>query len=139
MSTYLVRVRWPVRTVLARSGFAHSWARTIGGTGLSQAVRVARQQHGIERPEHAEPEPVVVEGQTKFMRRRKRSSRRAALAEPSVDYGDRSGHKASMCVFPLDIERRDTLARACRREHAASTTLSTWLTTCWSTHWLMTI
>jgi hypothetical protein len=29
---------------------------------LSQAVRVARRKHGIERPGHAEPEPLVVEG-----------------------------------------------------------------------------
>lgn len=70
---YLVRVRWPVRTVLARSGFRAQLGEDHLWHGLSQAVRVARQQHGIEG------------------------------------------------------------------EHAASTTLSTWLTTCWSTHWLMTI
>jgi sulfate permease, SulP family len=59
---YLVRVRWPVRTVLARSGFRAQLGEDHLWHGLSQAVRVARRKHGIERPGHAEPEPIVVEG-----------------------------------------------------------------------------
>jgi uncharacterized protein len=73
---------------------------------------VARQQHGVERPEHAEPEPVVVEGADEVQEAKEEVVASRRLAEPSADYGDRSRHKASMCVFPLDIERRDKLARA---------------------------
>jgi sulfate permease, SulP family len=56
---YLVRVRWPVRTVLARSGFRAQLGEDHLWHGLSQAVRVVRQQHGIERPKSLEPEPLV--------------------------------------------------------------------------------
>lgn len=43
-------------------GFAHSWARTTFGTAFSRAVWLARREHGIDRYEHAEPGPVLVEG-----------------------------------------------------------------------------
>jgi hypothetical protein len=58
---YLVRVRWPVRTVLARSGFRGQLGEYHLRHGISQAIRVARRQHGIGRPEQAEPEPIVVD------------------------------------------------------------------------------
>jgi sulfate permease, SulP family len=58
---YLVRVRWPVRTVLARSGFRAQLGEDHLWHGISQAIRVARRQHGIGRPEQAEPEPIVVD------------------------------------------------------------------------------
>jgi SulP family sulfate permease len=58
---YLVRVRWPVRTVLARSGFRAQLGEDHLWHGISQAIRVARRQHGIGRLEQAEPEPVEVE------------------------------------------------------------------------------
>ena len=58
---YLVRVRWPVRTVLARSGFRARLGEEHLWHGISQAVRVARRKHGIKRHEPSEPEPTVVE------------------------------------------------------------------------------
>jgi sulfate permease, SulP family len=50
---YLVRVRWPVRTVLARSGFRAQLGEDHLWHGISQAIRVARRQHGIGRLEQA--------------------------------------------------------------------------------------
>ena len=58
---YLVRLRWPVRTVLARSGLRARLGEDHLWHGISQAVRVARRQHGIARPEHPEAEPILVD------------------------------------------------------------------------------
>jgi sulfate permease, SulP family len=57
---YLVRVRWPVRSVLRRSGFRAQLGESHLWHNVAQGVRVARRHHGIERPS-TEPEPVVVE------------------------------------------------------------------------------
>jgi sulfate permease, SulP family len=77
---YLVRVRWPVRTVLARSGFRAQLGEEHLWHGLSQAVRVARRQHGIERPEHAEPEPAVVDGADEV-----EEAKEEVIASPTLD------------------------------------------------------
>jgi hypothetical protein len=45
----------------ARSGFRAQLGEDHLWHGLSQTVRVARRKHGIERPGHAEPKPMVVE------------------------------------------------------------------------------
>jgi SulP family sulfate permease len=58
---YLVRVRWPVRTVLARTGFRAQLGEDHLWHNVAQGIRVARQKHGIERPEHPEPEAGEVE------------------------------------------------------------------------------
>ena len=58
---YLVRLHWPVRTVLARSGLRAQLGEDHLWHGISQAVRVARRRHGIARPEHPEAEPVLVD------------------------------------------------------------------------------
>jgi sulfate permease, SulP family len=57
---YLVRVRWPVRSVLRRSGFRAQLGESHLWHNVAQGVRVARRHHGIERPT-IESEPVVVE------------------------------------------------------------------------------
>jgi sulfate permease, SulP family len=77
---YLVRVRWPVRTVLARSGFRAQLGEDHLWHGLSQAVRMARREHGIERPEHAEPEPVVVEAADEVQ-----EAQEEVVASPTLD------------------------------------------------------
>jgi high affinity sulfate transporter 1 len=58
---YLVRVRWPVRTVLARSGLRARLGEDHIWHGISQAVRVARRKHGIARHEHQKPDAVLVD------------------------------------------------------------------------------
>jgi hypothetical protein len=60
---YLVRVRWPVRIVLARTGFRARLGEDHLWHGVAQGVRVARRQHGIERPEQPEPEPIMEEAE----------------------------------------------------------------------------
>jgi sulfate permease, SulP family len=77
---YLVRVRWPVRTVLARSGFRAQLGEDHLWHGLSQAVRVARREHGIDRHEHAEPEPVLVEGTDEVQ-----EAKQEVVASPTLD------------------------------------------------------
>jgi sulfate permease, SulP family len=77
---YLVRVRWPVRTVLARSGFRAQLGEDHLWHGLSQAVRVARREHGIDRQEHAEPEPVLVEGTDEVQ-----EAKQEVVASPTLD------------------------------------------------------
>jgi SulP family sulfate permease len=61
LDLYLVRVRWPVRTVLARTGFRAQLGEDHLWHNVAQGIREARRQHGIERPGQAEPEPIVEE------------------------------------------------------------------------------
>ena len=58
---YLVRLHWPVRKVLARSGLRARLGEDHLWHGISQAVRVARRRHGIARAGHPEAEPVLVD------------------------------------------------------------------------------
>ena len=58
---YLVRVRWPVRTVLARSGLRARLGEDHIWHGISQAVRVARRKHGIARRGHSGPDVITVD------------------------------------------------------------------------------
>jgi len=51
---YLVRVRWPVRTVLAHHGLRAKLGEDHMWHSISQAVREARRKHQIERPERLE-------------------------------------------------------------------------------------
>jgi sulfate permease, SulP family len=61
LDLYLVRVRWPVRTVLARHGLRAQLGEDHIWHSISQAVREARRQHQIERHEPPEPEVAGVE------------------------------------------------------------------------------
>ena len=51
---YLVRVRWPVRTVLAHHGLRAKLGEDHMWHSISQAVREARRKHQIERPARLE-------------------------------------------------------------------------------------
>jgi high affinity sulfate transporter 1 len=53
---YLVRVRWPVRTVLAHHGLRTKLGEDHIWHSISQAVREARRKHQIEPPERLEPQ-----------------------------------------------------------------------------------
>ena len=64
---YLVRVRWRVRTVLARSGLRARLGEDHLWHNVAQGIREARRQHGIERPGQAEPEPIVEEAEEEII------------------------------------------------------------------------
>ena len=64
---YLVRVRWPVRTVLAHSGLRARLGEDHLWHNVAQGIREARRQHGIERPGQPEPEPVVEEAEEEII------------------------------------------------------------------------
>ena len=64
---YLVRLRWRVRTVLARSGLRARLGEDHLWHNVSQGIREARRQHGIERPGEPEPEPVVEEAEEEII------------------------------------------------------------------------
>ena len=57
LDLYLVRVRWPVRTVLAHHGLRSKLGEDHIWHSISQAVREARRKHQIERPDRLEPQP----------------------------------------------------------------------------------
>jgi high affinity sulfate transporter 1 len=59
LDLYLVRVRWPVRTVLARAGFLAQLGEDHLWHNVAQGIREARRQHRIEGPGQAQPDPVV--------------------------------------------------------------------------------
>jgi len=54
---YLVRVRWPVRTVLARCGLREALGEDHLWHNVAQGVREARRQHQLGGHHHPEPEP----------------------------------------------------------------------------------
>ena len=58
---YLIRLRWRVRAVLARSGFRARLGEDHLWHSISQAVRHARRQHKIERPQKQEATPDEIE------------------------------------------------------------------------------
>ena len=64
---YLVRVRWPVRTVLAHAGLREQLGEDHLWHNVAQGIREARRQHGIERPGHAEPEPIVEDAEEEII------------------------------------------------------------------------
>ena len=64
---YLVRVRWRVRTVLAHSGLRERLGEDHLWHNVAQGIREARRQHGIERPGHPEPEPIVDEAEEEII------------------------------------------------------------------------
>jgi SulP family sulfate permease len=64
---YLVRVRWPVRTVLARSGLRAQLGEDHLWHNVAQGIREARRQHGIRPHGKPEPEPVVEEGEEEII------------------------------------------------------------------------
>ena len=64
---YLVRVRWPVRTVLAHSGLRARLGEDHLWHNVAQGIREARRQHGIERPGQPEPEPVLEEAEEEII------------------------------------------------------------------------
>jgi MFS superfamily sulfate permease-like transporter len=59
---YLVRVRWPVRTVLARSGLRAQLGEDHLWHNVAQGIREARRQHGLKPAGKPEPEPLTEEG-----------------------------------------------------------------------------
>ena len=64
---YLVRVRWRVRTVLAKSGLRARLGEDHLWHNVAQGIREARRQHGIERPGQPEPEPAVEEAEEEII------------------------------------------------------------------------
>jgi sulfate permease, SulP family len=58
---YLVRVRWPVRTVLAHHGLRAQLGEDHIWHSISQGVREARRKHNIERPGRPESEVAAPE------------------------------------------------------------------------------
>ena len=64
---YLVRVRWPVRTVLAHSGLRARLGEDHLWHNVAQGIREARRQHGIKTPGQPEPEPVVEEAEEEII------------------------------------------------------------------------
>jgi sulfate permease, SulP family len=113
---YLVRVRWPVRTVLARSGFRAQLGEDHLWHGLSQAVRMARRQHGIERPGHAEPEPIVVEGpdEVEEAKDEVEEAKDEVVASPTLD--DAAESEAPPRAVSFFSDRRDGRSTG-RAEH----------------------
>ena len=64
---YLVRVRWPVRTVLERSGLRARLGEDHLWHNVAQGVRDARRRHGIERPGQPDPEPIFDEAEEELV------------------------------------------------------------------------
>jgi hypothetical protein len=62
-----VRVRWPVRTVLAHSGLRARLGEDHLWHNVAQGIREARRQHGIKTPGQPEPEPVVEEAEEEII------------------------------------------------------------------------
>jgi MFS superfamily sulfate permease-like transporter len=54
---YLVRVRWPVRRLLARCGLREALGEDHLWHNVAQGVREARRQHQLGGHHHPEPEP----------------------------------------------------------------------------------
>ena len=64
---YLVRVRWPVRTVLAHAGLREQLGEDHLWHNVAQGIREARRQHEIERPGQPEPEPIVEDAEEEII------------------------------------------------------------------------
>jgi hypothetical protein len=62
-----VRVRWPVRTVLAHAGLRGQLGEDHLWHNVAQGIREARRQHGIERPGQPEPEPIVEDAEEEII------------------------------------------------------------------------
>ena len=121
---YLVRVMWPVRKVLRRSGLMAELGEDHLWHSISQGVREARRAHGLERrPRPTSPTPTDDVAEEHIVARspgRRRSRRRRTrVARREPEYGSEQGMPAPglagggrMSAFTVQMGDRPGPARA---------------------------